>query len=159
MLESRWWVATVVGFLALGCADDDAEDDALVRGQVVRIEAATSYTGALALGADSVARVSLWWNPAPGGDAPSLLVVEEVYSPAPPLPFAFALRGTPPDPVNGDAYFLDVEIKQHAPAWTLGDLTNESVNKVEPPAHDVVLEVRGRESCDAPHADELCFPL
>lgn len=158
MLASKWWMVTVVGLVAFGCADDDAlPDDALVRGRVVRIETATSNNEAVALGSDSVARIGLYSNPALGGDGASTLLVEQVFSPAPALPFEFALSGPRPDESSRDQYHVQVEIKQHASTTTVGDLMSEELNVVEPPIDNVVIEVEGLEACDAPNAGGFCL--
>jgi hypothetical protein len=157
MLKSKWWMVTLVGLAGLGCADGDADDDALVRGQVVRTDTATSYGEGVALGSDSVARISLYSNPALGGDGTSTLLVEQVISPAPALPFEFELNGPRPDEASRDQYHIVVEIKQHTSTATVGDFVSETMNIVEPPADDVVIEVGGLESCDAPNAGGFCL--
>jgi hypothetical protein len=155
MAENKWWVMTVVGLVAFGCGN--ADDDALVSGSVVRIDTATSYSEPVVLGSDSVARVGLYSNPALGAEGTSTLVVEQVFSPAPSLPFEFELSVPPPDESSRDQYHLQVEIKQHASTFTVGDLVSESLNVVEPPAARVVVEVQGLESCDAPNAGGFCL--
>ncbi len=157
MLESKGWVVTVLGLIALGCGGGGDDDDTLARGRVVRTTTATSHGDAVPLGADSVARVGLYSTPALGGDGPSTLLVEKVFSPAPRLPFEFALSGPQPDASSRDQYYLQVEIKQHASAFTVGDLLSEAMNEVEPPADNVVVEVQGLESCDAPNAGGYCL--
>jgi hypothetical protein len=157
MVESRWMMVAVLGLVALGCGDADADSNSLVRGRVVRIDTPTSYSGAIALGSDSVAHISLYSNPALGGDGASTLLVEQVRSPAPPLPFEFELTGRYPDESSGDQYYVQIEIKQHASAATVGDLLSENANIVKPSADNVVIEVQGLESCDAPNAGGFCL--
>lgn len=143
-----------VGLVALGCADGDARDDVLVRGRIERLEVPTSYNGPVTLGSDSVARIGLY--AAVLADAPATLLVEQVLSPAPALPFEFALRGRP-DPSSQAQHYVIVEVKQHSPAWTLGDLTSEEPKVIEPPADNVVIRVTGLQACDAPHEGDFCI--
>ena len=85
------------------------------------------------------------------------MIVEEVLSPAPAPPFEFELGGSLPDDSRDEQYHVIVEIKQYASANTVGDLMSEFVNEVTPPASDVIVEVQGLESCDAPNAGGFCL--
>jgi hypothetical protein len=155
MRASTLWKLTVLFVSVCGCSDDKSE--ALVRGSVVRVNTATSFNEAISLGADSVARVGLYANPALGGEGTSRLLVERVFSPAPALPFDFELTGPRPSASGGDQHHVQVEIKQHASAKTVGDLVNAALNVVTPPADDVVVEVEGLESCEAANAGGFCL--
>jgi hypothetical protein len=153
MTKSKGWMAIVVGLVALGCAGDDV----LVRGRVVLTTTATSYGEPAALGPDSVARIGLHSNPALGGDGTSTLIVEKVLSPAPAPPFEFELSGPLPEDSGQEQYHVTVDIKQHTSTNTVGDLISEYLNEVKPPANDVIIEVQGLESCDAPNAGGFCL--
>jgi hypothetical protein len=152
MVEGKWCLVVLVGLVALGCGGDET----LVRGRVVRTTSPTSYDQPVVLGSDSVARISLWSNPALGGDGISTLVVEQVLSPAPQPPFDFELSGPLPEP-GSEQYYVEVDIEQHGSAATVGDLKSEELNVVELPASDVVVEVQGMESCGAANAGGFCL--
>jgi hypothetical protein len=64
----------------------------------------------------------------------------------------------PEDDTPGLEYSTSIYISQHGDPGTptVGDLINESLNVVVPPARDITLRVTGLEACDAPDAGGFC---
>lgn len=140
---------------AAGCASQDV----LVSGHVERdLESPAQYRGDSSLGADSIATVSLYSNPALGGDGASTRIAEQRLRPAPALPFDFCVTGTlPKDATPGLQYHAGIDISQHGRTEPeVGDLVDEFIHVVAPPEHDVVFRVVGIEACSAPDAGGYC---
>jgi hypothetical protein len=152
MKRSQGWTAVAIALVALSCACGDVS----VHGHVVRTTTPTSYDGPVEFGPGSVARVALYSNPWLGGDGPSTLLDEQVFSPAPELPFDFGLGGSRHQESGSEHYYVTVDIQQHAGTYTIGDLVSETINEVKPPEDELVVEVQGLESCAAPNAGGFC---
>ena len=132
--------------------------DVLVSGTVERdLVASHQYTGATDLLADSSARITLWSNPAFGGDGPSKLVAEQTLQPAPALPFSFCLTGSTSLIAEPVEYAVSAEVRQHEAGSTVGDLTTEVIHEVQPPATKVVVRVVGLEDCSDQNAGGFCL--
>jgi hypothetical protein len=141
-----------IALVALSCACNDVS----VHGLVVRTTTPTSYDDPVEFGPGSVARVALYSMPYLGGDGPSTLLDEELFSPAPKLPFEFGLGGLRHQESGSEHYYVTVEIQQHPGTSTIGDLVSETLNEVKPPDDKIVVEVQGLESCTASNAGGWC---
>lgn len=160
-------VVTLLLFVA-GCSGriDGSEPQAsacgegkvLVSGRVERdLGTKFQYVGDTSLEEDSLSVVALHSTVAIGGDAPSQLVAEQRLSPAPQPPFDFCVTGAAAEEIDPRLeYYLSVEIRQHARQSSVGDLINESIDRVEPPAQGVVLQVTGLEACSSAEAGGFC---
>lgn len=166
--EQRAVVALLL-IVASGCSgrlSDGEEQGALTCGngnlQVSgRVERDTvsdhQFTGETRLGDDSLAVVSLYSNPALGGDGPSTLIAEQRLAPAPELPFDFCLDGQKaPNAEPHVQYYVSASIQQHAQSSSVGDLVDETLTIVDPPAAGVVLQVVGLEDCMSADAGGFC---
>ncbi|HEX2877045.1 MAG TPA: hypothetical protein VHP33_37600 [Polyangiaceae bacterium] len=138
-----------------------APGEVLVSGHVERDrDSAHQYQGEVSLGSDSLAVVRLFSGRALGGDGTSTLVAEQRLAPAPALPFEYCITGVlPSDPAIDLEYHVSAAIAQHGDlgASTVGDLRNESLDIVEPPATDFTIRVIAMEACSAPDAGGFCI--
>jgi hypothetical protein len=136
-----------------------APGDVLVSGHVERDrDSAHQYEGEVALGSDSLAVVRLFSGRALGGDGTSSLVAEQRLSPAPALPFEYCITGVLPSDLDLE-YYVSAAIAQHGElgASTVGDLVDEGLHIVEPPATDITVRVVALEACDAPNSGGFCI--
>jgi hypothetical protein len=155
MQNRHGWSAKAIALAAL-VALGSACNDVSVHGRVVRITPAMSYDGPVVFGPSSAARVALYSNPRLGGDGPSTLLDEQVFSPAPELPFEFGLGGPRHQESGSEHYYVTVDIRQHPGEYTIGDLLSETINEVHAPEDEIIVEVQGLESCTAPNVGGGC---
>ena len=132
----------------------DEYDTVLVDATIVRVTSEFTYNEDVTFSDSSQGTISLMGGEE-GGDWMEEYRLDTVFSPVPELPFRVSICG-PEDILTAPDHLIDVELVQDPSQGTVGDLINESVTYVNPPAN-VNVEVSGLESCDAENSGGFCL--